>query len=321
MMKGEAARKKHSSVRAWHGARSMVGSAKSPELCQHRDTSTRARDGLPCLQEHHSQYSSKEELANKKGRSKSGFKQFSFSLFPREALISPAQLPHCLALPQKCPAKSLHCPQHHLHNSLYCPQSGEEAVWSLGVAMAKSRTRSRKSRVAHCSLPVASLGQTRGFLALDCGEATFPQPWGIPCCWAVPTTNTQLAGRCPPAWPHRGFFLSPRFVFHVRCSARGSGGHSLLREEAQSLAMGMGGNGGKTVTGHPVSASAPHPQSTKHPPVPPERSDRCPLLERGWWHLHPPGQSGQGGAALAPHGQHLHEVAVGGGIGLLFCSP
>lgn len=190
MMKGEAARKKHSSVRAQHGAHSMVGSAKSPELCRHRDASARARDRLPCLQEHHGQYSSEEELANEKGGSGSGFKRFSFSLFPREALISPAQLPRCLALPQKCLAKRLSCLQHHLHNfPLSSPErgGGSAVSWSCH---GKEQASSRKSRVAHCSLPMASLGQTRGCHALRLwGSHTPPSPGTSPAAGLSPPST------------------------------------------------------------------------------------------------------------------------------------
>lgn len=77
MMKGEAARQRawqhQGTVRAARTttlgcrAHTAVGSAESPELCQHRRTSSRTRDGLPCLQERHGRYSSKEELLNEEG--------------------------------------------------------------------------------------------------------------------------------------------------------------------------------------------------------------------------------------------------------------
>lgn len=105
MMKGEAARQKarqcQDTVRA--ATTTTLGGAdtrhtpwwalpRAPELCQHRDASSHARDGLPCLQEHHGQYISKEELANKKGGSKSGFKQLVFRVFfPQKSRVSPAQ--------------------------------------------------------------------------------------------------------------------------------------------------------------------------------------------------------------------------------------
>lgn len=71
---------------------------REPQLCRHRDASSRAREGLPCPQEHLGQYVSKEELANKNGGVGLSLSNFVFRFFPPEELCSPAQLRRCRLL-------------------------------------------------------------------------------------------------------------------------------------------------------------------------------------------------------------------------------
>lgn len=71
---------------------------REPQLCRHRDASSRAREGLPCPQEHLGQYIGKEELPNKKGGAGLSLSNFVFRFFPPEELCSPTQLRRCRLL-------------------------------------------------------------------------------------------------------------------------------------------------------------------------------------------------------------------------------
>lgn len=161
-----------------------MGSAKSPELCRHRNTSSHARDGLPCLQKHHGQYISKEELANKKGGSESGFKQigFRFGFFPQKSCISPIQLLHSclLSVTLEMPRQEAELP----------PASSAQFAFTVPKAGRRER--------AHLELP----WQKAGPGTKRAGWLVFPHQWPI---WGrLPAFIHSRCGKHPllPGCPH-----------------------------------------------------------------------------------------------------------------------
>ena len=175
-----------------------MGSAESRGLCRHRHPSSRARDRLPCPQEHRGRHRSKEELANEKEEARLGLRK-SLLGFSLEKLHFPTQP----VSPQKHPGKRQSCPQHHLHSfPSPCPKRGGGAR-SPGVATAKSRTGNRVWWLffPH-QWPV--WGKLMAFTCSGNGEATLPKPWGVPC----PCPHHQLppTAQCPPARPRPWLF-------------------------------------------------------------------------------------------------------------------